>query len=120
MNSLETEHRHKLQIHLRSRRGEPTRCSPPTWGLCRGPKTSRHKKNIVTKYEQLKRDESHFTTDVQLASLSWHKAPIWGLQPDHYYCLTVKVLFFVGALSDERSGLSFVYAAGLCQRTCHG
>jgi hypothetical protein len=43
---------------------------------------------------------SHFTTDGQSASLSWHKAPIWGLRPDLYYCLTVTVLFFVGAFSD--------------------
>jgi hypothetical protein len=32
-----------------------------------------------------------------------------------YYCLTVTVLFLWGALSDERTGLSFVYAAGPCQ-----
>jgi hypothetical protein len=32
-------------------------------------------------------------------------------------CVTVTVLFLWGALSDERSGLSFVYAAGPCQRS---
>jgi hypothetical protein len=32
-------------------------------------------------------------------------------------CVTVKVLFLWGALSDERSGFSFVYAAGPCQRS---
>jgi hypothetical protein len=26
---------------------------------------------------------------VQSASLSWNKAPIWGLRPDLYYCQTV-------------------------------
>jgi hypothetical protein len=31
--------------------------------------------------------------------------------------LTVTVLFLWGALSDERTGLSFVYAAGSCQRS---
>jgi hypothetical protein len=31
--------------------------------------------------------------------------------------VTVTGLFLWGALSDERSGLSFVYAAGLCQRS---
>jgi hypothetical protein len=31
-------------------------------------------------------------------------------------CATVTVLFLWGALSDERSGLSFVCAAGSCQR----
>jgi hypothetical protein len=29
--------------------------------------------------------ESYVTTDGQSASLSWHKAPIWGLRPDLYY-----------------------------------
>jgi hypothetical protein len=37
----------------------------------------------------------------------------WCQAPDIYYCTTVTVLFFVGALSEERTGLSFVYAAGL-------
>jgi hypothetical protein len=36
--------------------------------------------------------------------------PIWGSWPDIYYCLTVTVLFLSGALSDERTGLSFIYA----------
>jgi hypothetical protein len=40
-----------------------------------------------------------------------------GACADLYYCLTVTVLFFVGALSDERTGLSFVYAAGPRQRS---
>jgi hypothetical protein len=31
-------------------------------------------------------------------------------------CVTVTVLFLWGALSDERSGLAFIYAAGPCQR----
>jgi hypothetical protein len=57
--------------------------------------------------------ESYVTTEGQPASLSSNKAPIWGLRPDLDYCLTVTVLFLWGALSDERSGLSFVYAAGL-------
>jgi hypothetical protein len=34
-----------------------------------------------------------------------------------YYCLTATVLFLWGALSDERTGLSFVYVAGPCQRS---
>jgi hypothetical protein len=32
-------------------------------------------------------------------------------------CVTVTVLFLWGALSDERSGVSSVYAAGSCQRS---
>jgi hypothetical protein len=46
------------------------------------------------------------------ASLSWNKAPIWGLRPDFYYRRTVVGLLMWGALSDERTGLSFKIAAG--------
>jgi hypothetical protein len=35
-------------------------------------------------------------------------SPIWGSWPDIYYCLTVTVVSMWGALSDERTGLSFV------------
>jgi hypothetical protein len=31
-------------------------------------------------------------------------------------CMTITVLFLWGALSDERTGLTFIYAAGPCQR----
>jgi hypothetical protein len=61
--------------------------------------------------------ESYVTTDGQSASLSWNKAPIWGFRPDLDYCQTVVGLLLWGVLSDERSGLSFVYAAGPCQRS---
>jgi hypothetical protein len=57
--------------------------------------------------------ESYVTTDGQSVSLSWNKAPIWGLRPDFYYCLTVAGLLIWGALSDERTGLSFTIAADL-------
>jgi hypothetical protein len=56
------------------------------------------------------------TTDGQSASLYWNKAPIWGLGPDLYYRLTVAGLLIWGALSDERTGLSFTIAAGPRQR----
>jgi hypothetical protein len=65
---------------------------------------------------------SYVTTDGQSASLSWYKAPIRGLRPDFYFRteygirLTVTFLIPWGALSDERTGLSFVCAAGPCQR----
>jgi hypothetical protein len=51
---------------------------------------------------------------VQSTSLSWNKAPIWDLRPDFCYCQTVAVagLFMWGALSDERTSLSFTIAAG--------
>jgi hypothetical protein len=61
--------------------------------------------------------EFYITTDGQPANLSWNKAPIWGLRPDLIYCLTVAGLLIWGALSDERTGLSFTVAAGPCQRS---
>jgi hypothetical protein len=67
--------------------------------------------------------ESYVTTDGQSASLSWYKAPIRGLRPDFYFRtengIRVTVTFLIpwGALSDERTGLSFVCAAGPCQRS---
>jgi hypothetical protein len=61
--------------------------------------------------------ESYVTTDGQPASLSWNKAPIWGLWPDLYYRLKVAGLLIWGALSDERTGLPFTIAAGLRQRS---
>jgi hypothetical protein len=51
--------------------------------------------------------QSYVTTDGQSANLSWNKAPIWGLRPVLYYCLTVTGFLMWGALSDERTGLSF-------------
>jgi hypothetical protein len=48
----------------------------------------------------------------QSANVSWNKAPIWGLGPDFYYCQPVVSLFMWGALSVERTGLSFTIAAG--------
>jgi hypothetical protein len=67
--------------------------------------------------------ESYVTTHGQSASLSWYKTPIRGLRPDFYFRteygirLTVTFLIPWGALSDERTGLSFVCAAGPCQRS---
>jgi hypothetical protein len=56
--------------------------------------------------------ESYITTDGQSTILSWNKAPIWGLWPDFNYCQTVTGLLIGGALSDERTGLSFTIVAG--------
>jgi hypothetical protein len=59
--------------------------------------------------------ESYVTTDGQSGSLSWYKAPIRGLRPDFYFRteygirLTVTFLIPWGALSDERTGLSFFF-----------
>jgi hypothetical protein len=40
--------------------------------------------------------ESYVTTDGQPASLSWSKAPIWGLRPDLYYMCDSYGLVLVG------------------------
>jgi hypothetical protein len=40
-----------------------------------------------------------------------------GVLDQIFITLTVTVLFLWGALSDERTGLSFVYVAGPCQRS---
>jgi hypothetical protein len=52
------------------------------------------------------------TADGQSASLSWCETPIWGSSPDFCYCQTVAGLLMWGALSTERTGLSFTVAAG--------
>jgi hypothetical protein len=64
--------------------------------------------------------QSYITTDGQPASLSWNKAPIWGLRPDLDYCLTVAGLFIWGALSDGRTGLPFAIATGLASAVIFG
>jgi hypothetical protein len=75
------------------------------------------KDNLVAITVEASRVESSATKDGQSASLSWNKAPIWGLRLDFYYCQTVAGLLVWGALSDKRTGLSFTTAAGLRQRT---
>jgi hypothetical protein len=50
-------------------------------------------------------------------SKSLYRAPSGAHDQICITCVTVAVLFLWGALSDERSGLSFVYAAGPCQRS---
>jgi hypothetical protein len=61
--------------------------------------------------------EPYITTDGQSANLAWNKAPICGLRPDFCYCQTVASLLMWGALSDERTGLSFAIAADPQQRS---
>jgi hypothetical protein len=60
--------------------------------------------------------ESYVTTDGQSARLPWNKAPIWGLRPDFYW-QRVTCLLIWGALSDERTGLSFTNSTGPSQRS---
>jgi hypothetical protein len=49
--------------------------------------------------------------------LSWNKAPIWGVRPDCYYCQRVANFLMWGAISDERTNLSFTIVAGPPQRS---
>jgi hypothetical protein len=56
--------------------------------------------------------KDYVTTDGQSASLPCNKAPIWGLWPDFYYFQTAAWLLMWGALSDEKTGLSFTISAG--------
>jgi hypothetical protein len=49
--------------------------------------------------------EPYVRTDGQSATLSWNKAPIWGLRPESYNCQTVSGLLMYGALPDGRTGL---------------
>jgi hypothetical protein len=51
--------------------------------------------------------QNYVTADGQSASLSWFQAHVWDLRPDFYFCLTAADLLMWGALSDERTGLSF-------------
>jgi hypothetical protein len=61
--------------------------------------------------------ESYVATDGESASLSWNKTPIYGLRPDFCYCQSVAGLLMWGALSEERTGLSFTIAAGPRKRS---
>jgi hypothetical protein len=61
--------------------------------------------------------ESYLITGGHSASLSWNKAPIWGLWSGFYYCQTVVVLLILGTLSHERMGLSFTTAVVPRQRS---
>jgi hypothetical protein len=60
--------------------------------------------------------ETYITTDGESESLSWNKAPTWGLQY-FYCCQTVTGLLKWGALSDDRASLSFTIAAGPRKRS---
>jgi hypothetical protein len=72
---------------------------------------------LLCSAERQSQSQSYITTDGQPASLSWNKAPIWGLRPDLDYCLTVAGLLIWGVLPDERTGLSFAIATGPRQRS---
>jgi hypothetical protein len=69
--------------------------------------------------ESISKSKSKLYYDLRSVSQSVleKKAPIWGLRPDFYYCHTVAGLLMWGALSDERTGLSFTIVAGPRQRS---
>jgi hypothetical protein len=62
-------------------------------------------------------EQSYVTTNGSSASLSLNKEPIWVLRPDFYYRRTVAGLLIWGAISDERTGLSFTISAGTRHRS---
>jgi hypothetical protein len=61
--------------------------------------------------------ESYVTTDGQPASLSWNKAPSGAYDQIFIIVWQLRVSLIWGALSDERTGLSFTIAAGPRQRS---
>jgi hypothetical protein len=85
--------------------------------LMAAPAYSQSNHNTYHRNKKFRESESYATTDSQSASLSWNKAPIWGLRQDFYYCQTVASLLMWGDLSDERMGVSFTIAAGARQRS---
>jgi hypothetical protein len=61
--------------------------------------------------------QSHIATDGQSASKSWCRAPSGAYDQIFIAIWQLRSCILWGALSDERTGLYFVYAAGPCQRS---
>jgi hypothetical protein len=61
--------------------------------------------------------QSHVATDGQSVSKSWCRAPCGAHDQIFLTLWQLRSCFYGGDLSGERTGLSFVYAAGLCQRS---
>jgi hypothetical protein len=67
--------------------------------------------------EPQSQSHSHTATDSQSVSMSWCQAQIWDIWPEiFFFKVKVTVLYFWGALSDERSGLSCI---SLCHWSLH-
>jgi hypothetical protein len=64
---------------------------------------------------QSSQSQCYVTTDGQSASLSWCQAPVWGQRADFYYSWTFPGLLMWGALSDDKTDVSFTLAADPCQ-----
>jgi hypothetical protein len=74
--------------------------------------------NVRRDSDGLSRNQSQVKVKVTLRlTVSQSVSPGVEPQPEIYYSSTVTVLFLWGVLSDERTGLSFVYAAGPRQRS---
>jgi hypothetical protein len=56
--------------------------------------------------------QSHIATDGQSVSMSWCRAQLWDFWPEIFFYFfffeSYGLVFYWGALSDERSGLSCV------------
>jgi hypothetical protein len=92
-------------------------CSPPSMSWVRfEPKVPAVERRKVLRALQ-NQSRSYVTIDGQSASLSGCQAPIWGPKQDFYYCQTVAGLLKCGALTGERTGLSFTIAVGTRQRS---
>jgi hypothetical protein len=72
-----------------------------------------HVLNWPTTVSQLTKLKVRVKTTLRLKvnQLVLVSSPVWGWWPDIYCSLTVTALFLWGALSDERTGLYFEYAA---------
>jgi hypothetical protein len=89
-------------------------CTPKHWVPFSSPSTTRRATMEVLEPASTResQSQSNVTTDGQSASLFWCQVPTWDLRPDFYYCLTLTGFLMWGALSEERTGLSFTIAAG--------
>jgi hypothetical protein len=61
--------------------------------------------------------QSHIATDGHSVSKSWYRAPSGVYEQISVTVWQLRSCFLWGALSDQRTGLSFVHAAGPCQRS---
>jgi hypothetical protein len=68
----------------------------------------------IKPFEERSQSQSHIATDEQSISKSWCRAPS-GAHDQILILFDSYGLALCGAFSDERKGLSFVYAAGLRQ-----
>jgi hypothetical protein len=58
---------------------------------------------VLCQFSSQSQSQSYVTTDGQSASLSWNKAPIWGLRPDSHYCRTIAGLLIWGLWWEDGS-----------------